>query len=130
MAGFKENFDAIRQGDLLRMLTGKTGRELTDQAASGKAPYPTQPGNEDKAVHSAAMQGIASRFGQVPADILGMGNEIVGGLYSAATGKGFTGPTGFDMADLLANRYGTEAAAKADQEREAASILRAMRWGQ
>jgi hypothetical protein len=111
LMGFKDGgkisstFNNLRQGKAFDTLVGMSPQEISNLVADGKSPVNT--GREDLQTHALTSKLLADRMGGsfVPR-LLGLGNEVAGGLVSLASGGGFTGETGFDLEDLLANEVG------------------------
>ncbi len=107
--------DKVATGlDFLRQqATGATSRELIQAANDRNADVPPAPEGlaGDKALHAIASREATDRMGPTLGNLLGYGQEALGGIGNIFKGGNFfEKDKGFDFADIAANQVGIQEA--------------------
>jgi hypothetical protein len=92
--------------DLVKLLTGMTGDELKRR---GQAEYPYENDPLNRTAHRYGSRVLTTKYGPIPAQLLGLGNEAFEALNMTMAGseKPLIG-VGVDLGDIGANLRGTQ----------------------
>jgi hypothetical protein len=115
--------------DLIQMLTGATGDELKTE---GQRLYPNESDPLNRTAHRAGARRLTQRFGVLPTQALGIGNELWeaynrwrAGSEAPLVGRGEENPdVMIDVGDIGANLRGSADVVAPGWEQAGAALLR------